>query len=64
MQQEYLEELVSKRIDKQQKTINNILETLNELHNPLIKAEKVEKAASLLSSSKSAAKLKTFFGFG
>ena len=48
-------------MEKQQKTINNILETLNDLS--LSGSNKTDKTATTLSNSKSATKLKSFFGF-
>lgn len=59
-QHDTFEGVVNKRIEMQQKTINNILETLNELH----PSPKQDKSSAMLASSKSATKLKTFFGFG
>lgn len=58
-QRENFEKSINKQIEKQQKTINNILETLNDIHGPALS----EKTENILTNSKSATKLKNFFGF-
>lgn len=59
-QHERLQQLVNKKIEKQQKTISNILQTLNELQ----PAQKPDKNTPTIASSKSAARLKSILGFG
>jgi prefoldin subunit 5 len=56
---ESFEEVVNKRLEKLQKTINSILQTLNDLHD----LDSSDNTRATLSNSKSAVKLKTFFGF-
>ncbi len=58
-QRESFEENINKRLEKQQKTINNILETLNDIREPALS----EKTSNILVASRSATKLKSFFGF-
>lgn len=58
-QRENFEKSINKMLEKQQKTINSILETLNDLHEPPLS----EKTSNFLTSSKSTTKLKSFFGF-
>lgn len=59
LQHETLEETLNKKLEKQQKTINNILETLNDLH----PTAKVDRTMNTLSMSRSGKNLKSFFGF-